>query len=131
MRAVRWDLRVRDRLLARPLNPCFDHAVTPDHREGTGVHLRRALPDGAVRRFRASQSSDASSSGSYSRRSVRIRYEYRGSSAAETPLCEERSRTAEFIFSGLIKMDTRHLPARRGKTLEVAPDLGGDQTGKH
>ncbi len=24
--AVRWDLRVRDRLLARPLSPCFDHA---------------------------------------------------------------------------------------------------------
>ena len=26
VRAVRWDLRVRDRLLARPLSPYFDHA---------------------------------------------------------------------------------------------------------
>src|SRR5262249_47801598 len=51
--AVRSDLRVRDGHLARPLSPCFGHALTPGHHGKDALPRRRALPNEVARRSQA------------------------------------------------------------------------------
>jgi hypothetical protein len=128
---VRWDHKVRHRLLARPLSPYFYHASTPDHHEGTVVHPHRALPHALACYARVPRCL---------RRPLRAA-RTRGEAAACCTTTahlprppddlvkrgQEQTNSSSLVWS---KRTRGTSPRDAGKPREVAPDLAGVQPGR-